>query len=258
MREKGLILVSAMLRGLIFFGVVMGIAMACIMLNARWSPDLVWFPLPAVAVLWLATRWAQQRWQIGLNPVAAVSATRAYAAGLTVTLLGVAVCVVQGSYTGMVRETEVFAGADSVAFTLTYAVLMAVFAGVLAEVAFRGIVQARMEPAFGLWTTVIIIAAVNVVSHRWGPEIVQNWLGLFVTLAGWTWLRSWSGSIWPPLVMHAGLNLLVALGLWNFGPLHHAELSSGVVAGFALLGVASLFATVALSRNSRVALTHSA
>ena len=38
--------------------------------------------------------------------------------------------------------------------------------------------------------TVIVIGVINVLAHRWGPEITQNGFGLFVVLAGWTWLRA--------------------------------------------------------------------
>ena len=44
-------LVSAVVLSLVFFAVVMGMSMTFVMFNARWSPDLVWFPVPVIAVL---------------------------------------------------------------------------------------------------------------------------------------------------------------------------------------------------------------
>jgi membrane protease YdiL (CAAX protease family) len=249
-REQLFVLAGALLRGFGFFAVVMGLAMGAVMLNARWSPEIVWFPVPAIAVLVVATGWAERRWDIGLRPPAGLPWWRVCVVGIAVTLLGISVCVVQGAFTGMVRQTELFRGPVGPSFALSYAILMAVFAGVLAEVAFRGVVQSRMQPVLGAWPTVIIVAAVNVVSHRWGPEILGNWLGLFVTLAGWTWLRWWSQSLWPPLLLHAVLNLLVATGLWIGGPFDHALLGTGVVVGFTILGLAAFGAAVAGARNA--------
>ena len=54
-------LVSATVLTLLFFGVVMGAAMGCVTLNARWSPDLVWFPVPVIALLIITTLWAEKR-----------------------------------------------------------------------------------------------------------------------------------------------------------------------------------------------------
>ena len=142
-----------------------------------------------------------------------------------VTLAGIGACAVQGHFTGYVRATELPELDVSRAFQLTYAIYMAVFAAVLAEASFRGVMQARMQPVLGGWLTVIVIGVINVLAHRWGPEITQNGIGLFVVLAGWTYLRWVSNSLWPPLLMHAGTNLGIALWLWLRGPIVHADQS---------------------------------
>lgn len=242
---------GAIVLGLVFFGVVMAASVALVMFNANATPDIVWFPLPAAAVLVGAIILAQRRWDIGLSLPAGVPWARVYIIGIALTVLGLSVAIVQGKFTGMVRATELLEVEVSPLFTLTYAIFMSVLAAILAEATFRGVIQTRMQTVLSIWPTVIIIGAVNVVAHRWGPELTLNWLGLFVTLAGWTYLRWLSQSLWPPLVLHAVTNLLVALGLWFRGPFIHAELASSTVAVIAVIGLGALGVAIWLARDMR-------
>jgi len=242
---------GAVLIGLVFFGVVMGASMSLVTLNANTSPEIVWFPLPATAILVGAMLLAQRYWDIGLKHPADVPWGKIYLIGTALTLLGVAVAVVQGKFTGYSRATELLEVEVSPLFTLTYAIFMSVLAGVLAEATFRGVIQSRVQTVLSVWPTVIIIGVVNVLAHRWGPEISLNWLGLFVTLAGWTYLRWLSRSLWPPLILHAVTNLLVALGLWFRGPLAHAELANSAVIVIAIIGLIGLGAAILLAKDMK-------
>lgn len=242
---------SAVLIGLVFFGVVMGASMWLVMFNANTSPDTVWFPLPVTVILVGAILLAQRYWDIGLTIPAGLPWGRVYVIGTALTVLGISVAVVQGKFTGYSRATELLEVEVSPLFTVTYAIYMSVLAAVLAEATFRGVVQSRMQIALSVWPTVIIIGVVNVLAHRWGPEITLNWLGLFVTLAGWTYLRWLSQSLWPPLILHAVANLFVAVGLWFRGPLVHAELSNSTVAIIAVVGLIGLGLAVTLARDMR-------
>jgi membrane protease YdiL (CAAX protease family) len=243
--------VGAVLIGLLFFGVVMGACMSLVTLNIRLSPEFAWFPLPAFLLLAGATGWAQRRWDIGLAHPVGVPWVRVYLIGFALTVLGIAVAVVQGHFTGVVRATELLEEEVGSSFALTYAIFMSVLAAVLAEVTFRGVVQSRMQTVLSVWPTVIIIGVVNVLAHRWGPEITLNWLGLFVTLAGWTYLRWLSRSLWPPLILHALANLIVALALWVRGPFAHAELASSSVIAIATTGFLALCAATVMTRGIR-------
>jgi len=239
----------AVIIGLAFFGVVMGASMGLVMLNANLSPDVVWFPLPVTVILIGAILWAQRRWDIGLAHPADVPWGRIYVIGTALTVLGIATAVVHGKFTGYTRATELLEIEVSPLFTMTYAIFMSVLAAILAEATFRGVVQSRMQKVLSVWPTVIVIGVVNVLAHRWGPEITLNWLGLFVTLAGWTYLRWLSQSLWPPLILHAVTNLLVAVGLWFRGPLVHAELPNGTITVIVIAGLLGLAIAVVLAKD---------
>lgn len=242
-------LITAVALSLVFFAVVMGVSMTCVMLNARWSPDIVWFPLPVVALLVGSIYWAEKRWQIGLSRPASVPWARVYAIGVAITIFGVCVAATQGVFTDKVRAVEAYNGDVSPLFQVTYAFVMSVFAAVLAEATFRGIMQTRIHTVLSLWPTIIVVTVINYLSHRWGPELWENWLGSLVILGAWTYLRWVSRSLWPPLIVHSVCNLLFAIAVWFGGPIAYAELSGGTIALIVVVGAASLLVTVLLARD---------
>jgi membrane protease YdiL (CAAX protease family) len=242
-------LVSAVVLSLVFFAVVMGVSMTFIMFNARWSPDLVWFPAPVIAVLVGSIYWAEKRWHIGLSNPVDVPWGRVYAIGIALTVLGVCVAATQGMFTGKIRATEVYGGEVSPLFQMTYAFVMSVFAAILAEATFRGIMQTRMHAVLSLWPTVVTVAVINLLAHRWGPELVQNWFGTLIILAAWTYLRWLSQSLWPPLIVHGLCNLIFAIAVWFNGPIVYAELSGGTIVLIVAAGLVALVVTVFLARD---------
>ena len=242
-------LVIAVALSLVFFAVVMGVSMACVMFNARWSPELVWFPLPVIALLVGSIYWAEKRWQIGLSRRTDVPWGRVYVIGIALTDFGVCVAATQGVFTGKIRAIEVYGGEVSPLFQMTYAFVMSVFAAVLAEATFRGIMQSKMHTVLSLWPTVITVAVINLLAHRWGPELIQNWFGTFVILAAWTYLRWLSRSLWPPLIVHSLCNLIFAIAVWFGGPIAYAELRGGMIALIVVTGLAALAVTIFLARD---------
>ena len=242
-------LVSAVVLSMVFFAVVMGVSMTCVRLNAQWSPDLVWFPAPVIAVLVGSIYWVEKRWQIGLSNPVDVPWERLYAIGFALTVFGVCVAAIQGMFTGKIRATEVYGGEGSPLFQMTYAFVMSVFAAILAEATFRGIMQTQMHKVLSLWPTVVTVAVINLLAHRWGPELVQNWFGTFIILAAWTYLRWLSRSLWPPLIVHGLCNLVFAIAVWFGGPIVYAELSGGTIAFIVAVGLVALVATVFLAKD---------
>lgn len=241
--------VWAIVLGLLFFSVVMGVSMGLVMLNADWSPGVPWFPVPVIVVLVGAILWAQRRWGIGLRAPEGVSTARIYAIGTAITIFGLTICTLQGAFQGLVREVEVVSMDVSPAFAITYAFFMSVVAAILAEATFRGVMQSRMQTVLGPWPTIIVIGIVNTAAHRWGPELMHNWLGLFVLMSAWTWLRWLGNSLVPPLVLHAISNFVLATVLWLRGPLDHALMGPAALSMVAALSVATLVIALVLARG---------
>lgn len=236
-------LLATTVGGILFFGLQIGAAMAAVAANARWSPDFVWFPLPIAAMLILSTTWAERRLRIGLTPGAGtVASPRILLLTLVVAVVGVAACVVQGAWYDMVRDEELGPAGVGAGFQFAYAVTLSMTSAVLAEVTFRGILQTRFEEQLGRWPAIIVVTAINVVAHRWGPELVAQWLGIFVALGALGWLRSVTRSLWPALLAHAAVNFLLALAMarWHafdqglIGDMALALMAAAVVLGWAL------------------------
>ena len=248
------IVISSIVLGILFFGVIMGAAIALVNLNIERSPEFAWFPAPVtlilMAAIWLV-EWRMISGGIGLASAGPppMPVSRMYLVAALVTTAGVFACAFNGYFSGYVRATELLDADVDRTFQRTYAIYMSVLAAVLAEVAFRGIMQTRMQSVLGLWPVVILIGLVNVFGHRWGPEITQNGFGLFVVLAGWTWLRAKSQSLWPPLLLHTGINLFIATWLWNNGPIEHARMTPAATAMVGIGMLASLAVCFGLTRS---------
>lgn len=233
--------------GILFFGVLMGVSMALVMLNARVSPALPWFPLPVIALLFAAAVWAERRWHIGFSTPLKVSAGRATVLAIAAAVLGVTACILQGALHDFVRETEGVPEGVTGTFAFVYVLLMSGVAGVLAEVTFRGIVQTSWHARLRPWTVIVLVTLLNFAAHRWGEWMLDQWAGYLVALGALTWLRWATGSLWPPLIAHVVFNLGLALAHTRYGAFDHGNISAatlwavGAVGGFSLV-VAALLA----------------
>jgi membrane protease YdiL (CAAX protease family) len=220
------------------FGLAMGLAVGSVLLNARLLPAVPLFPLAVVAVVVGSTAWLNARAPLGLT-AGRLPAGRNWALTFAVVVLGVAACVLQGAFAGFVREPELGPPGASPAFALAYAVTLSAAPAVLAEVVFRGYLQARWTALIGTWPALLGVAALNTAAHRWGPELADQWLGYFVALAALGWLRAVSGSLWPALGAHLAANVVLALAHVRFGAFDHGSLGGTALAGVALVALAA-------------------
>jgi membrane protease YdiL (CAAX protease family) len=222
----------------LFIG-AMGLCIGLVFANARVSPGLPWFPLPVLALIVGVAAWSERQFGIGLQrPVPLDARTLLMTTGVAV--FGVAACVLQGALAGLTRDAEPGPPGTSALFSFSYAVLLSVAPAALAEVAFRGVMQTGLARLWGAWPAIIVVAAINTAAHRWGPELGAQWAAYFVSLAAAGWLRSVTGSLWPPLIAHVTANLLTALALWQWGPFVQGDIGGAglvVVVGLAFSGL---------------------
>ena len=154
---------------------------------------------------------------------------RIYVIAIAITVFGSCVSATQGVFTDKVRAVELYSDDVIPLFAITYAFLMSVFAAILAEVAFRGIMQTRVQKVLSVWPAIAFVAFINLIAHRWGLALLYNAVGVFVILATWTYLRWVSRSLWPPLVAHTLHNFVFATIVWFGGPIEFGKLSGGVL-----------------------------
>lgn len=224
---------------LVLFVGAMGLCIGLVFANARVSPGLLWFPLPVLALIVAVAIWSERQFDVGLKrPVPLNTRTLLMTAGVAV--FGVAACVFQGALAGLTRHAETGPPGTTDLFRFSYAVLLSVAPAALAEVAFRGVMQTGLARLWGVWPAILVVAAINTAAHRWGPELGAQWAAYFVSLAAAGWLRSVTGSLWPPLIAHVTANLLTALALWQWGAFVQGDIGGAglvVVAGLAAGGL---------------------
>ncbi len=248
-RQQIRAIVIAIVISMLFFSVVMVLGMGLVVLNERSAPDFPWFPIPIIGLL-VAAIVGMQRWRpIGLAIPTDVPWGRVYGFAVAITVVGIVVCILQGAYHGYVRVSEGVQTDVSPAFALLYWFVMSLFAAVLAEAAFRGVMQTRLMAVLGVWPAIVIVGIVNTAAHRWNIELFQQWLGIFVTLAGWGYLRYLGRSLVPPMVAHGVTNFLLAFGLWVWGPFDQGALGTGSLVLIAATGVVALVIAITLARS---------
>jgi membrane protease YdiL (CAAX protease family) len=136
--------------------------------------------------------------------------------------------------------------------TLILAFASVVLAGVVEETAFRGILLTRLLPR-GLWTAVLLSSALFGLLHVANLFLGSPWqtVLLQVTFAamagtGYAAMRLRTGSLWPPIVLHALFDLTFRVTALEAGTPFHSAIQM-------LHGVGWLiYAAIALRRTAFV------
>ncbi|MBM4195759.1 MAG: CPBP family intramembrane metalloprotease [Gammaproteobacteria bacterium] len=239
--------VAALGGGLFFFaavGTVLGLAFT----NLRLSPAVIWFPLPALAVVCGVAAWAQRRFDVGLRLPPRPLWPLLAAFGLTSMIASHAVLVLEGAFHGITREFEAPPAQLGAVAALIWWVGIVVGMSTASEVAFRGIIQTRLAPLVGVGGAIAAATAINWISHRW-DGLAERAVGVVAILLAWSWLRQLSGSTIATLVAHIGAVAAWDIILWRFGPWDHAAMSGGELVLTAVVGFAALAASLWIARR---------
>ncbi|MBM4195524.1 MAG: CPBP family intramembrane metalloprotease [Gammaproteobacteria bacterium] len=224
------------LGGFVFFNVLMGIAMGLVFFNAKASPGVAWFPLPALALIIAATWWARGRWDMRLAMPPNVPWGRVYAFGFLAMLAAKCIKGIEGAYHEVTLVAPAAPENVSAVFALLYLFMVPFFAAVLAEIAFRGIIQTRMEKTLPLWQTLLFVSTINTLSHAGFTDISTQWLYLMAVNLGFCYTTWLAQSIVPAIVVHVAMNVLFPAAEHFFGPLGLGELSAGGIVTLGVLG----------------------
>jgi membrane protease YdiL (CAAX protease family) len=243
----------AIVLGLGTFMLLMGACLGVVMLNARLAPDHAWFPLPVLAICLGFAVFAERRWRIGLAHPPGVNWRRVYLLAFTATVVGVCVAVLQGALAGLTREAEFGPAGTGAQFRFAFAFVMPLVAAILAEVAFRGVMQGRLQAVMSPLAAIVVVTAINTAAHRWTPETAAQWMGYAALLAGCGYVRWLGGSVLPALTAHFWQNLALAWVLYRYGPFALGALPGNALAATALIGAVALAATIALGLRTPAA-----
>ncbi|MGQ0627793.1 MAG: lysostaphin resistance A-like protein [Phycisphaerales bacterium] len=174
---------------------------------ARNFDALILFGAASFAGAWLAAQWC------GKPATALLGLQRGRAGWAAMVLVALAPMVVGGAVLGAVRWN-----AESASTGLIAGLIGGVVRAPLAEeLLFRGLLVGVVAAAIGwrgtrFWANAIAAALLFAVMHvPWTAQgLSDGWPTLLMTGAGgvwYAWLLSRWGSLWVPILLHAGMNL---------------------------------------------------
>ena len=96
-------LIGALAAGLAYFAILMGLSMALAGVNASVSPNIPWFPVPALVGITAVTIWVQRYWPLRLNRPSPTHTNRLYALALCATLAAMCISLIEASMHGLTQ-----------------------------------------------------------------------------------------------------------------------------------------------------------
>lgn len=244
--------VVPILRGLLFFSLVMGVSQGIVALNAGLSPAIPWFPVPILGLVYAGTRWANRRWPLRLGrPVGA----RAYAVTLLMTYAVLCLGVVESWWHELTLPAPAWPDESvSSGFQLTFLIILPFIAAVLAEVGFRGLMQTALEKVVPLWPMLLLIAVINFLMHFYDPEQVNQVVRLLALNIVWGYMTWRVQSLRPALTGHIAMNIVIPV--WHYaserygpGPLAVGDFSTTTLAIAVLSGAVAMLVALFMSKG---------
>jgi len=222
--------------GLLFFVAAVAFTLGMAMLNARLTPAVPWFSLPVLLTLGLVIYWIDRRWDIGL----ALPARPRWWPIVLFAVAAMIACrclsILEGAWHGVTRSFEVAPFEVTPFFAVVYWLTVVIALSTASETGFRGIMQSRLTPLFGVWPAILIVTFVNGISHRW-DGLYERMIAVAAILIAWGYIRHLSGSLTPAILTHVGLIMIWDASLWYFGPLDLSTLGPEALTMTAITGL---------------------
>ena len=249
-RRQVFTLIGAVISGLLYFGILMGVSQGLVAVNKQLTPAIPWFPLPAFILIGVTTWWLQRYWDIRLvRPTAGSTATtraKIYAFGLLATVAALCIGVLEDAFYGLTRVTPVTSRST---FDISFVIVLPFIASILAEVGFRGIMQTQLEKVLPLWPTLLGLAVLNALFHLYDPEQSYHWARFLALNLGFGYVTYLGQSIIPALIAHVAMNIVEPLSEYFWGPISMGELQNSTLILAVILGISASSATIILARN---------
>jgi membrane protease YdiL (CAAX protease family) len=242
-------LLGTVLAGLGLFALVIGACQGLAAFNASTTPGIPWFPLPALILLAVAVAFAKGRWDLRLTHPPGVPWARAYGFALLGTLAAMGISVLEAWFNGLTRSAPAWPGVQSTAFNLAFLITLPFVASVMAEIAFRGIIQTVLEKVWPIWTVLLAIAAINGLMHLYDPDQMSQWARFLSLNLVWGYVTWRSRSLLPALTAHVVMNVIEPGSEYLWGPTDMGALSATTLAVTGTVTLMSLLAALWLLRS---------
>ena len=125
---------------------------------------------------------------------------------------------VLGRMVSLPRQQEIDPSKYPVLTVAAWAVMSALVAGITEEIAFRGYLQRPIERRHGPWVAILVTGVLFGLIHFTHSEVTLALLPFYVGIAAvYGMLAYLTDSTLPGIVIHAGGNMLAAIGLFAGG-----------------------------------------
>ena len=246
--NKSILTGVVIIGGLAFFFVMTMFAISLGQYNARTTPNLPWFPIVVLGVLFSLVFWINSKWDIGLALPEGKPWGRIAAFMVLITIACRCVSTFEGAFHDVTREFEVGPAGVSPLFAFVYWIGIVIAISTASEVAFRGIMQSKLTPLFGIWPVILIVSFINTVSHRW-DGLAERAVGTFTILVATGYLRHLSGSVTPAILAHIATIFVWDIILWTWGPWDLGAIGWGTLVATAFIGTITFAASFYLAKQ---------
>ncbi|MDP6734354.1 MAG: CPBP family intramembrane metalloprotease, partial [Gammaproteobacteria bacterium] len=215
--------------------------------NADTMPNLPWFPIPVLAVVFGVTWWCDKRWDIGLRTPCKVPPGLLIAFIVFSTLAARSLWVLEKAWHGDSYAAPTGPEGVSPVFAAVYWVAISLALSTSSEFCFRGIMQSQLSRHLGLWSAIGIVVFFNTFAHPW-ESLWPRFFAVVAILFAWGWLRHIGGSLKVCILTH----IVVVMGddvlFWLTGPVDFGQISQPVLVITTVVGLSALAVSVYLSR----------
>jgi membrane protease YdiL (CAAX protease family) len=244
---EGKICIAAILGGTVIFVCLVAFSILTAQFNADTTPNLPWFPVPVLAVVFGITWWCDQRWDIGLRTRCKAPVLQIAAFAVASNIAAHAVWVLEKVWHGAVYAAPTGPAGTSPAFLLTYWVVISIALSTSSEMCFRGIMQSQLSRYMGLWSAIGIVVIANTFSHPW-DSLWPRFFGVVAILFAWGWLRHISGSLKACILTHIAAVMGGDIIFRLTGPVDFGQISQTALVINAAVCLLTIGISVYLSR----------
>ena len=134
--------------------------------------------------------------------------------GLSAGLITAAACLVLTLLQPAVRAL----GTARLISLAPWILLFVVSNAFMEELLFRGLFLGRYEPLMGKWLAILSTGLAFTLAHMQVTYAPNLWAFLLITFGfsiAWGWLMQKSGSLWGPVLFHAGADFLIILPIFS-------------------------------------------
>ena len=248
-------ILAASFGGTFLFVCLVAFSLITAQFNADTLPNLPWFPVPVLAVIFGMVWWCDKRWDIGLRTPCKAPVMLIAVFAVVSNIAAETVFILEKAWHGTVHAAPAALEGVSTVFAVTYWVAISIALSTSSEFCFRGIIQSILSRHLGLWVAIIVAVLFNTFAHPW-ETIGLRFFALLAVLFAWGWLRHISGSLKVCIITHIasvmGGNVIYGIiGPVDFGKLSQSALVTTAVIGFVALAMSVYLSRRITSRNTQ-------